>query len=95
VALAREAIAKGWDEGMPKERRQFLYMPLMHAEDPEAQVLCLECFEALGDERNLKYARDHAEVIERFGRFPSRNVALGRESTEAERAYLSQPDLGW
>jgi uncharacterized protein (DUF924 family) len=80
---------------MSKERRQFLYMPLMHAEDSAAQALCLECFEALGDARNLKYARDHAEVIERFGRFPTRNAALGRTSTEAEKDYLSQPGAGW
>jgi uncharacterized protein (DUF924 family) len=95
LSLTREAIAKGWDAGMPAERRQFLYMPLMHAEDPEAQELCLKCFEALGDERNLQYARDHADVIDKFGRFPSRNEALGRDSTEAEREYLSQPGAGW
>ena len=95
LSLSREAIANGWDAGMPKERRQFLYMPLMHAEDPEAQALCLKCFEALGDANNLKFARDHAEVIGKFGRFPTRNAALWRESTEAEKDYLSQPGAGW
>ena len=95
LSLTREAIGKGWDAGMPKERRQFLYMPLMHAEDPEAQALCLKCFEALGDANNLKFARDHAKVIGKFGRFPSRNAALGRNSTEAEKDYLSQPGAGW
>lgn len=94
-SLTLEAIDKGWDTDLPAERRQFLYMPLMHAEDRETQKLSCQCFEALGDERNLKYAHDHAEVIERFGRFPSRNAALGRDSTEAEQAYLSQPGAGW
>ena len=95
LSLALEAIEKGWDEGLPDERAQFLYMPLMHAEDPDAQQLCLKCFEALGDARNLKFARDHAEVIEKFGRFPTRNEALGRDSTAAEKDYLSQPGVGW
>lgn len=95
LELTLEAIGIGWDEGLPPERAQFLYMPLMHAEDPQAQQLCLKCFEALGDARNLEYARDHAGVIERFGRFPTRNAALGRNSTDAEKVYLSQPGVGW
>lgn len=95
LALTREALDRGWDAGLPPERAQFLYMPLMHAEDPGAQALCLKCFEELGDARNLKFARDHAAVIEQFGRFPSRNAALGRDSTPAEKEYLSQPGAGW
>jgi len=94
--LTREAIEKGWDERVDQdEARAFLYMPLMHAESREAQMLSVACFEQLGDEKNLHYARDHAEVIERFGRFPSRNAALGRQSTPEEEVYLSQPDAGW
>ena len=95
LELACEALDKRWDADLSKEQRQFLYMPLMHAEDPEMQALCLKCFEALGDPNNLKFARDHAAVIEEYGRFPSRNAALGRESTEAERNYLSKPGAGW
>lgn len=95
LSLTREALAKGWDAGMAKERAQFLYMPLMHAEDPEAQALCIRYFEALGAEQNIRFARDHAAVIDQFGRFPSRNAALGRDSTPAEREYLSRPGAGW
>ncbi|WEK01528.1 MAG: DUF924 domain-containing protein [Candidatus Sphingomonas phytovorans] len=94
--LAREAIEKGWDERLdPDERRPFLYMPLMHAENREAQTLSVACFEQLGNEEHLFYALDHAEVIARFGRFPSRNAALGRQSTPAEEVYLSRPGAGW
>ena len=93
-SLAREltllALDRGWDRDMPVERRQFLYMPLMHAEDREIQGLCLEKFEALGDDRSLAYAREHAAAIDRFGRFPTRNAALGRESSAEEREYLRQ-----
>ena len=38
---------------------------------------------------NYDYAVEHCGVIERFGRFPHRNEVLGRESTEAELAYLA------
>ena len=51
-------------------------------------------FEALkddtGDENSLKWAVDHKEIIDRFGRFPHRNPALGRETTEEEQAYLDE-----
>lgn len=94
--LTREAIERGWDERLdPDERRPFLYMPLMHAESREAQALSVGCFEQLGNEENLSYAHDHADVIARFGRFPSRNAALGRQSTPDEQAYLKQPGAGW
>ena len=94
--LTREAIEQGWDERLdPDERRPFLYMPLMHAESREAQTLSVGCFEQLGNEENLFYALDHADVIARFGRFPSRNAALGRQSTPEEEVYLSRPGAGW
>jgi uncharacterized protein (DUF924 family) len=40
------------------------------------------------------HARVHREVIRRFGRFPYRNAALGRETTEAERAFLEAGGYG-
>ena len=95
LSLTLEAIGKHWDDGMPPERAAFLYMPLMHAEHPEAQRLCLRKFTALGQPENLRFAMEHAVVIEQFGRFPSRNAALGRTSTAAELEYLKRPDAGW
>ena len=95
LALTRDAIANGWDEAIDAERRAFLYMPLMHAEDPAVQRESIACFTRLGVKENLDYARDHAAVIDRFGRFPTRNAARGRQSTPAELAYLSQPGAGW
>ena len=93
--LALLAIARGWDKGYPAERRAFAYMPLMHAEDAGVQRLSVEKFEALGNAENLHFARDHAAVIDRFGRFPSRNAALGRVSTPEEAAYLEAGGSGW
>ncbi len=95
LALTLEAIGKGWDRDLAPERATFLYMPLMHAENVEAQRMCLEKFTALGRAENLRFAMEHAVVIEQFDRFPSRNEALGRESTAEELEYLKRPDAGW
>lgn len=93
--LALSALDRGWDARLAVQKRHFLYMPLMHAEDSELQTLCLKCFDQPGLEQGLDFARQHAEVIARFGRFPTRNAAVGRESTAEEQAYLSQPGVGW
>ncbi|MFL9841927.1 DUF924 family protein [Sphingomonas sp. ST-64] len=95
LALTLEAIGKGWDHDLAPERAAFLYMPLMHAETVEAQRMSLEKFTALGRPENLRFAMEHAVVIEQFGRFPTRNAVLGRESTPAEGDYLRRPDAGW
>lgn len=94
-ALTLLALEKGWEGRFDPERRAFLYMPLMHAEDMALQRLSLERFAEPGLEQNLAFARDHADCIAKFGRFPSRNAALGRESTPEELEYLSQPGAGW
>ena len=88
-------IAKGWEQRYPPARRVFFYMPLMHAEDAPLQDLSVDRFAALGIADNLAFARAHREVFLRFGRFPSRNAALGRASTPEEEAYLAQPGAGW
>ena len=86
LAIAREAIERGYDDGMAAERRGFLYMPFQHSEDLRDQVQSLLLFTALGDPRQLHYARLHHDVIEKFGRFPHRNAVLGRKPTAMEQA---------
>jgi uncharacterized protein (DUF924 family) len=93
--LASLAVERGWDREMTPQQRQFLYLPFEHAESRELQAVSLSCFETLGPGEVLGYARQHAEVIARYGRFPSRNAALGRVSTPAEEEYLSRPGAGW
>lgn len=96
-AMAQALVLDGLDTGMDKPlnlaERHFFYMPLMHAEDSELQALSLEKFAAIKSEADsiVKYALDHAAMIDRFGRFPSRNQALGRPSTAEELAFLSRP----
>lgn len=93
--LCLSAIDAGWEDRYPPERRIFVYMPLMHAESRAMQDLSVAKFAELGLDDNLAFARNHREVIRQYGRFPSRNGALGRTSTEEERTYLSRPDAGW
>ncbi|KQU62321.1 hypothetical protein ASG67_04310 [Sphingomonas sp. Leaf339] len=95
LSLTHDAIARGWDGDYTDDERVFLYLPLMHAEDATTQDLCVEKYAALGRENNLAFARDHRTVIQRFGRFPGRNDALGRDSSDAERRYLEETGGGW
>jgi uncharacterized protein (DUF924 family) len=86
LAVARAAIERGYDDGMEQAKRGFLYMPFQHSEDLPDQVRSLLLFTALGDAEQLRFARLHHDVIERFGRFPHRNKALGRKPTAMELA---------
>ncbi len=89
-AAARRAVDEDWDMATPMPERQFFYMPLNHSEDIADQDLCVRLMAARipdGAEHVL-HARAHREVIARFGRFPFRNAALGRETTAAEQAFL-------
>jgi uncharacterized protein (DUF924 family) len=86
LAIAKAAVERGYDDGMANDERVFLYMPFQHSEDSKDQVQSLLLFSALGEAEPLRYARMHHDVIERFGRFPHRNAALGRKSTAMEQA---------
>jgi uncharacterized protein (DUF924 family) len=76
--------------------RPFVYLPFEHAEDAAAQAESLRLFGALAaahpeQAAMLEWARRHAAVIERFGRYPHRNALLGRPSTPAEIEFLREP----
>ena len=82
--------------------QQFLLMPLMHAENVALQRLCVRLFEEIARfarpadreaaENVAGFARKHAVIVERFGRFPHRNEILGRETTPEEAEFLTGPD---
>lgn len=107
--LALNWCLSGIHEKLEKQLRPieqvFFYLPLEHAEDLSLQHLCVERFQQLVEEVPssqretfegfLDYAEQHAAVIEQFGRFPHRNIVLGRESTPDELTYLAQPDSGF
>ena len=46
------------------------------------------------NEKLLVMAKDHHDVLEKWGRYPSRNEALGRKSTEEETEFLKE-HKGW
>ena len=87
--VARVAIERGFDSELETERKAFLYMPFMHSERLEDQDFALRLFDQPGLESNLRFSRHHHEIVARFGRFPHRNAALGRGSTEDEIEYLN------
>lgn len=89
-AIASGAIARGYDAGFDTHRRHFLYMPFMHSEDIADQERSLALFEGLGDDFALGFAREHHDLIARFGRFPHRNTALGRETLPQEEAAVKE-----
>jgi uncharacterized protein (DUF924 family) len=92
-AAAKAAIFKGWDMRVDEPARQFFYMPLMHSECLEDQDRAVRLFKTrmpeTGDD-NLPHAQAHREVIRRYGRFPTRNAALARDSSADEHEYLAQ-----
>ena len=92
VAAAREAGARvhGFDLAFAPQRRKFFYLPFEHSENLADQVMSEALF-ATVDAEALRYAVRHREIVERFGRFPHRNAALGRTSTAAEVAFLTEP----
>lgn len=91
LALAKRAIGEGLDTRLPPEQRAFIYMPFQHSEARDDQARSIELFTSLGAPLNLDFALRHEAIIARFGRFPHRNAVLGRESTEAELAFLREP----
>jgi uncharacterized protein (DUF924 family) len=66
-------------------------MPFMHSESLEIHNKAIELFSRPGLEYNLEFEIKHKEIIEKFGRYPHRNIVLGRESTKEELEFLKQP----
>jgi uncharacterized protein (DUF924 family) len=99
-ALAREtaksAIMRGFDRGLPATWRQFMYLPFEHSESVVDQEVSVKLFTNLARDpafaSALDYAKRHQAIVVRFGRFPHRNVALGRASTAEEIAFLKEPN---
>jgi len=87
-AVTAGAIIRGFDGQVPKELRNFFYLPFEHSEDLADQERGIALNKAAGDTENLKWAELHADIIRRFGRFPHRNAFLGRTTTPDEQTFL-------
>lgn len=105
LAAARDARGRGFEEALAPLEAAFLLLPFQHAEDPEAQEEGVRAYEALiarvpeawrGPLGGfLHSAREHRDVVVRFGRFPHRNAILGRSSRPEERAFLEANATTW
>lgn len=91
LALAQEALRAGVARTLPPRERTFLYLPWMHSESALIHEEALRLFGEPGLEGNLEFERQHKAIIDRFGRYPHRNAALGRASTAEELGFLAQP----
>lgn len=96
-SAARHAISRGFDLELPVIARSFLYLPLMHSEQLTDQEDCVRLTrERLGEAHfSYPFAVRHCEAIARFGRFPARNPALGRQSSAEEIEFLAKNPIGF
>lgn len=80
-------------------QKLFILMPLQHSEKVEDKGVILDYLDKVQkdntDEKDLaiynqlrEHTVKHKEVLEKFGRYPKRNLALGRESTKEELEYI-------
>ena len=103
--LVLQALSDGVDRRLLPTERPFLYMPLMHAENRALQRLCVRLFaqerddatpaRRAGAEGTLGFAIKHADIVEKFGRFPHRNSIFGRVSTPEEEAFFAENGQGF
>jgi len=91
LKIAKKAIKKGLDKELGAIERKFLYMPFMHSENLEDQRESVKLFSLMEDQETTKYAIQHANIIEKFSRFPHRNKILKRQSSKEEELFLKTP----
>ncbi len=89
--VAKDAITEGFDTATPSDMRNFFYLPFMHSERLEDQDRGIELYATNDINDGLRWMKMHRDIIARFGRFPHRNVILGRSSTPQELEFLQQP----
>lgn len=101
--IAQQHCLQGMQGGRDRQlaivHRAFFYMPLEHAESASLQQQSKTAFAQLLSEAPpawqsfaegaQKWAVEHAQIIDRFGRFPHRNDILGRVSTTEEIDYMN------
>ncbi len=92
LLVSKQAIARGFDQLLTPVKRFFLYIPFEHSERLSDHRRNLELFRGMESDNPVAYrvAQQRFAAIEKFGRYPERNAALGRDSTPEERAYLAE-----
>ena len=91
LAVARKGLRQGWVAAEPQRpRRQFWLMPLLHSEDISVVAKAIPLLEQFSDAATADVARRHLLQLQRFGRYPHRNAALGRVSSPEEVVFMQQ-----
>ena len=90
--LSREILRLGLYQKFNKIEKIFAFMPFMHSEIFEDQIISLNLYSNLGIKENFRSALKHFNIIRKFGRFPHRNKILNRKSTDEELAFLKTPE---
>ena len=91
LVLSQEATRTPEFAEMTQQENNFLLMPMMHSESTVIHQAAECLFRKYGSDESYQFELKHKAIIDAFGRYPHRNAVLGRASTEAERAFLSQP----
>lgn len=86
---ARQALASNFLSQIEPALRNFVCLPFMHAEDLSVQEEAVVLYKAHVPD-SIRWAVEHRDIIQRFGRFPHRNAALGRETTADEQRFLDE-----
>lgn len=85
--FADRMLGAGLDAEVERALRKFCYLPFQHSEAMADQDRAVALLQAMDE---AEWALHHRDIIRRFGRFPHRNAALGRESTPEEREFLRE-----
>ena len=86
------AMQQGYEQALNTDEKMFLFLPFMHSENIHDQDVSVSLFEKAHMTDNLRWAQHHRDIIRKFGRFPHRNIILGRENTPAEQEYLASKE---
>lgn len=92
LVLAQTAIEQAEFEQLNEWERQFTLLPFMHSESRVIHEQAANLFLKFTPKMVYKFELKHKNIIDKFGRYPHRNEILGRESTDEEREFLTQPD---
>lgn len=92
LVLAQEAVSLGTDKQLATTEKGFVYLPFMHSESLRIHEVAEEMYRRHGVQSSLEWELKHKSIIAKFGRYPHRNKILGRTSTSAELAFLTQPN---
>lgn len=110
LEVVTRAVAQQFDKEIGKTskiQQSFFYLPFMHAENLLAQVAGVALYEATvhsceegsAEKKQfadgISFARKHLDCVAQLGRFPKRNEAIGRPSTEEEIQFLKDHPTGF